>query len=380
MAYIPRTSKTVPTDMWQNTYWYDYPPNPFTGQWRLPNCTCYAWGRVCELGATNVTLSTSEAGDWYSYTSDGYERGQTPRLGAVGCWYSPSSSGHGHVAVVESISGTDVTFSNSAYIEAYDKQTNQTYYNNSGDYFYMTTLSYPYNFGADYSFQGFIYVPITGGGAPPEPSAWIYGNRYLTRAEQDNNAVKFYYTMSRLGASYNAILGMLANIEHESTINPGIWENLDAFNGGYGLVQWTPYTKYSQWAGQGWRDNGQKECERIWYEAENNEQWFDNPVALQYGYTVVPPVTLMQFMTSTENPKVLADYWLLYYEHPDESYISGRIAQHQAKVDYYNQLLGGGSPIPPVPPPVPPHGGHSSKFMYMISKRKFMRKRGLPWR
>ena len=214
MAFVPRTSKTVPTDMWQNTYWYDNPPNPFTGVWRLPNCTCYAWGRVCELGATNVSLSTSEAGDWWGYTQDGYSRGQEPRLGAVGCWYSPSSSGHGHVAVVEAINGSQVTFSNSAFVEAYDKQTNPYYYNNSGDYFYTQTFNSPYNFG-DYTFQGFIYVIDS---VPPEPSSWITGNYYLSRSERDSNAVKFYYTMTRLGCSYNAILGMLANIEHESGI------------------------------------------------------------------------------------------------------------------------------------------------------------------
>ena len=179
---------------------------------------------------------------------------------------------------------------------------------------------------------------------PPEPTNWITGNRFLGRSEMDNNAIKFYYTMSRQGVSYNAILGMLANIEAESTINPGIWESLDPYAGGYGLVQWTPYTKYSDWAGSGWENNGQKECERIIYEANNGLQWFDNYYAPQVGYPASIPISFADFIHSTLSPKVLADYWVLYYEHPYEGYIQGRIDSHQSQVDYYNNLLGGSLP------------------------------------
>lgn len=380
MPFVPRTTRDNPTVMWENELWYDNPPNPFQGQWLLPNCTNYAFGRVIELGAENVTLSRSDAGDWYGYTQDGYERGQTPRLGAVGCWQSPTSIGRGHVAVVEAIEGTRVTFSNSAYMEAYDKDTNPYYYNNVYDYFYMQSLDPPYSFG-NYSFQGFIYVPIRT--TPPEPDAWIFRNDYLSGSDMDSNAIKFYYTMTRLGCSYNAILGMLANIEHESTINPGIWEQLIVEWRGYGLTQWSPYTKYSEWAGAGWENNGQKQCERIIYESQNGLQWFGNWYAPQVGYPEEPPVTLAQFLAdTTHSPKVLADYWLLYYEHPGEGNIPGRIAEHQSKVDYYNDLLGGGSPVPPPPPPPPPtptgYGG--SKWLLFINKRKFMKRRGLAWR
>ena len=161
----------------------------------------------------------------------------------------------------------------------------------------------------------------------------------------DNNAIKFYYTMTRLGASYNAILAMLANIEVESNINPGIWESLAPYEGGYGLTQWTPYTKYSDWAGSGWQNNGQRECERIKYEANNGLQWFANGAAPDHGYPYSPPISFGDFFISGQDPKTLADYWILYYEHPAESQIAGRIADHQAQVEYYNNLLGGGGPV-----------------------------------
>lgn len=213
--------------------------------------------------------------------------------------------------------------------------------------------------------------------APQEPANWISGNYYLGRADMDNNAIKFFYVMSRLGCSYNSILGMLANIERESTINPGIWESLTPYWRGYGLTQWTPYTKYTDWAGSDWEGNGQKECERIIYESQNGLQWFDNPASYLINLPTQPPITLAEYLQSDLAPELLADYWLLYYEHPAESGIVNRHENHRALCEYYNELLGG--VIPPVPP-VPPTPTFHNKFIYMINKRKFMKRRGLIWR
>ena len=48
---------------------------------------------------------------------------------------------------------------------------------------------------------------------PPEPANWISGNFVPSQSQMDQNAIKFAYEMARLGvSSYNAILGMLANI------------------------------------------------------------------------------------------------------------------------------------------------------------------------
>lgn len=113
----------------------------------LPNCTGYAWARFCEC-QTNVhdcNLSRANAELWYANTIDGYERGQTPKLGAVICWHSTRSGGH--VAIVEKIySNGKILTSNSAY---------------SGSRFYMKTLDSANNYymGDAYTFQGFIYNP-----------------------------------------------------------------------------------------------------------------------------------------------------------------------------------------------------------------------------
>ena len=124
----------------------------------LPNCTGYAYGRFmeCQYNVTTCNLSRGQAEWWYNNIIDGYQRGRTPKLGAVICWSSTKSGGH--VAIVERINddGTILT-SNSAY---------------DGSKFYTTTLkaSNNYYMGSAYTFQGFIYNPTTFiSPTPPEP-------------------------------------------------------------------------------------------------------------------------------------------------------------------------------------------------------------------
>lgn len=109
----------------------------------LPNCTGYAYGRwMEETGAKSCSLSTSDAGQWYDSTI--YQRGQTPRLGAIACW-AGGTKGQGHVAVVEHIdSAGNVTVSESGY---YSKVR-----------FQRRTMRPPFDFNG-LTFQGFIYNP-----------------------------------------------------------------------------------------------------------------------------------------------------------------------------------------------------------------------------
>lgn len=157
----------------------------------------------------------------------------------------------------------------------------------------------------------------------------------------ENNAKEFYGVFFQYGATLNAISAMLGNMQSESGINPGIWEGLNPFAGGYGLVQWTPYTKYSEWAGADWQDNGPKECERIIYEAENGLQWFGNDEAP----IPTPPLTFPEFLKSELDVVTLANYFLWYYEHPTVTIQPQR--GEQAQVWY--KFLSGVDPPTPTP-------------------------------
>lgn len=70
-------------------------------------------------------------------------------------------------------------------------------------------------------------------------------------------------------------------MQSESAINPGRWQSdivmpFDPTYAGYGLVQWTPYTKYTNWiVNQGFSDPSEMDANifRILYEVANNLQW-----------------------------------------------------------------------------------------------------------
>lgn len=166
-AYIPRlTGKGIK----KNPYWYAN--NPFyNAGYGLPNCTCYAWGRFWENSDIDAdlsnapTLSLGNARDWFGYTGDGYERGNTPALGAIACYNNPRG---GHVAVVEEIHDDYLVVSESGY-NSFFFRTSQI--GTDGSYWPMS----------DDVFQGFIYNPITGGGG------WVYKNKiWLLKKELFN--------------------------------------------------------------------------------------------------------------------------------------------------------------------------------------------------
>src|SRR5690625_3718064 len=74
-----------------------------------------------------------------------------------------------------------------------------------------------------------------------------------------------------------SISALCGNMRHESSINPDMYEYGYAWEDdrGYGLVQWTPRSKYWDWAvanGLAPRE-GDSQLARIDYEVDNNIQW-----------------------------------------------------------------------------------------------------------
>lgn len=173
--------------------------------------------------------------------------------------------------------------------------------------------------------------------------SWISGNFFLSQEQADQNAQLLWDYLSERGWTKEAVSGMLGNIMHESSVNPGIWESLNEGNlsGGYGLTQWTPATKLFDWCGTQ-NPTPEQELDRIDYEAENNIQWFENPEVSPS----VPPITFIQFKKSTLDVHTLATYFLYYYEHPanpHQEVIRGDSAEH------FYQILTGESCTPYVP-------------------------------
>ena len=163
MSYTPRLNSD---GIVNNPKWYS--SNPFyTSGYGLPNCTCYAWGRFWEISDPNnqsinrPNLSLGDGDQWWGYTQDGYERGQTPKLGATICFGESHGYGTGHVAVVEEIypNGQTIVTSNSDwqgrffYLETLTPDSNGKYHHQGSIYLYES--------------QGFIYNPWAEQPEPP---------------------------------------------------------------------------------------------------------------------------------------------------------------------------------------------------------------------
>lgn len=126
----------------------------------LPNCTCYAWGRIYEISDVYPSLlPLGDAGTWYpsAISAGKLSVGSAPRLGAIAC-YASTIGGAGHVAIVEQIN-IDGSFiiSQSGYyrpISDYPPDTPNYFYINECD---RNTKLTPWM--NTYTFQGFIYNP-----------------------------------------------------------------------------------------------------------------------------------------------------------------------------------------------------------------------------
>lgn len=166
---------------------------------------------------------------------------------------------------------------------------------------------------------------------------YISKNVFLTESEMTVNAKYVYSYLTSRGWTPQAVCGMLGNFETESTINPGIWQNLDAGNTslGYGLVQWTPSTKYTSWCNErGFEPSSMESAlKRIEWELENGEQYYP---------TDAYPLTFREFKSSTKTPSYLAQAFLLNYERPADQTQPARSTQAEK---WYTLLKGseGGS-------------------------------------
>lgn len=117
------------------------------------------------------------------------------------------------------------------------------------------------------------------------------------------------------GWTINAVCGVLGNLEAESTINPGRWENdiVNNYQAGFGLAQWTPSTKLRNWIIARYHNedftNGDYQVARIMEE-------FTPPGLDQYYPTTAYPDTMVEFKYSNKTPEYLAKAFLLNYERP----------------------------------------------------------------
>lgn len=205
-----------------------------------------------------------------------------------------------------------------------------------------------------------------------------YGNDYnssqpLTMDQMKVNAQYIFGFLSAQGWTTHSICAMLGNMQAESSINPGRWQS-DRVGGnatghGYGLVQWTPYTKYTDWCrGNGYADPSEMDANlaRILTEVVNAIQWI--PVS-QYN------LSFKAFTQSKESISYLAKAFLLCYEKPADQSTSVQNARANNAIAWYEYITGGeyvdpGDPDVPVEPETKVRK-RGYKFLLFDRKRRY---------
>jgi hypothetical protein len=160
-------------------------------------------------------------------------------------------------------------------------------------------------------------------------------SRSLTLTEMTANAEYILGYLLNKGWTRNSICAMLGNMQSESSINPARWEgdNVGDTAHGFGLVQWTPATKYLNWAS----DNNlpykemDSNLQRILWEVDNHQQWYA---------TTDYPLSFVEFTQSTETPEYLAYAFIANYERPANYNQPAR--QTQARY-WWDNLSGSGT-------------------------------------
>lgn len=174
MAYVFNPYYTLPSNSRSNPHFISTSYNGYShcivrgsGGYTLPNCVALVhaeWLKILTeaLGEAKAReyeskMCRNNASVYYGYTSDGFKRGNMPKIGAIACW-SGGSSGAGHVAFVTEVNGRSWKGRASNY---------------SGSAFYSCgynySASYGYYLGSSYRWQGFIYPPIEFSLSPVTP-------------------------------------------------------------------------------------------------------------------------------------------------------------------------------------------------------------------
>ena len=126
-----------------------------------------------------------------------------------------------------------------------------------------------------------------------------------------------------------------------------------------GLVQWTPYTKYTNWiVNNGYSDPSEMDANlhRIKYEVENEIQWIPTS-SFNFSFE--------EFKNSTDTPYNLGLAFLANYERPADPNQPNRGTQ----AEQWFEFLGGIEPTPPITL------FKKTKFKWVIYSRKLRERR-----
>lgn len=192
----------------------------------------------------------------------------------------------------------------------------------------------------------------------PSPTDWVAGNKRLTEEEKENNATIIYTYFYNKGYSLNAICGMLGNFEYESYLCPDKWEDAyPPYQGGYGLIQWTPYTVYASHYSD-WHTNHNRQLEFINDKDNYSGNWIP---------TTNYPLKWDEFKVSNSDVDYLTRAY--FYERERGTWSNLRVVY---AIKWYNYFEGY---VPPEPSPK--KRGKGYKFYLFDRRRKIWTRQNL---
>lgn len=187
--------------------------------------------------------------------------------------------------------------------------------------------------------------------------------KWLSESESLKNAQKVvdYLYTDKKDWSKEAICALIGNMRHESSINPNMYEYGYSWGAdrGFGLVQWTPRSKFWNWgSARGYSEkqlrSGDAQLARIDYEVDNNIQWIPRDSNFN-------GLTFKEFRTNSKKLSVneLTEAFTWGYERPNRQAGEESMPLRKAFANKaFNELDwsgggGGGDPDPDPDPGVP---------------------------
>ena len=161
----------------------------------------------------------------------------------------------------------------------------------------------------------------------------------LTEEESLDNAQRVANRLYPNGWTKSAIAAVVGNMREESFVNPHMYElacSTFEEDCGYGLVQWSPRSKFVNWAKEnGYSDDeikGDAQLDRLDYEAENEIQYIPNGHQEGYGNGSKYDFSFKDFRRNKPNLKIksLTEAFMWNYERPDYTAGQNSLEDRQA--------------------------------------------------
>jgi len=188
---------------------------------------------------------------------------------------------------------------------------------------------------------------------------WLSESQSLANAQMIVN----FLTNSNNGWTKESIAAVIGNMRHESSVNPNMYEYGYGWSEdrGFGLVQWTPRSKFWDWGiAEGYTEaelrSGDSQLARLNYEVENNIQYLANGHELRYGRETKYNFSFADFRSNAANLTLneLVEAFMWNYEGPAYSAGTASLSERQAFANRaFNELDWETLPEPTNNEPIP---------------------------